>query len=343
MRVFVYEYTCGGGTATHSLAAALQAEGWAMLSAFLEDLGRVSGVETLTLLEEHCRHEYRGGVCRRICAQDQEKVFRELAAAADHTLVIAPEFDDILLTRCRWVLESGCRLLGPSLAAVKLTGDKLALSRHLRDRGVSTPESRPIVSGDEELPNAIFPMVWKPRYGAGSHATFLVKDLPELRACIGRARSEGWEGEALLQPFVPGKPASVAFLAGQRCRVPLLSAAQRLSDDGRFRYLGGCVPLPADLAGRAVQAAKRAVEAVPDLRGYLGVDVVLGHAEDGSGDAVIEINPRPTTSYVGLRALAETNLAEALLEVAIRDEMPRVVWRSGRVQFDADGTVRLNP
>ena len=34
-----------------------------------------------------------------------------------------------------------------------------------------------------------------------------------------------------------------------------------------------------------------------------------------SGDRVIEINPRLTTSYVGLRALARFNLAEALLAV----------------------------
>ena len=112
-----------------------------MLSTLLEDFHRVSGVETRTMVEAHCAYEPLGGVCRRFQASDQEKVFRELAAAADCTLVIAPEFEDILLTRCRWVLEAGGRLLGPSLAAVKLTSDKLALSRHLRSRGVPTPES----------------------------------------------------------------------------------------------------------------------------------------------------------------------------------------------------------
>src|SRR5216683_3627604 len=323
MRIFIYEYTCGAGIASHSLAA----EGWAMLSALLEDFGRVAGVETLTLLEERCPHEYRGGVCRRIPAPHQEKVFRELAAAADYTLVIAPEFVDILLTRCRWVLESAGRLLGPSLAAVNLTGDKLEFSRHLRDRGIPTPDSRPIVPG-EEPPHAIFPAVWKPRYGAGSQATFLVTDPEQLRTCVGRADAEGWQGEALLQPFVPGKAASVAFLVGRDCRFPLLPAAQRLSNDGRFRYQGGSVPLPVDLARRAVGVAKQAVEAVPDLRGYIGVDVVLGDASDGSSDTVIEIKPRPTTSYVGLRALAETNLAEALLRVAINNDVSPVRWRS---------------
>jgi predicted ATP-grasp superfamily ATP-dependent carboligase len=265
-----------------------------------------------------------------------------LAAAAHHTLVIAPEFNEILSTRCRWVLESGGRLLGPSLAAVQLTGDKLALSRHLRGRGVPTPQSHRFLPG-EPLPEVRYPQVWKPRYGAGSQATFLVKNPSALGDCIRKARAEGWGGEGLLQPLVQGQPASVAFLAGRRGLIPLLPAAQHLSEDGRFRYRGGKVPLPGELARRALQAALRAVEIVPELRGYVGVDVVLGCAEDGSGDAVIEINPRPTTSYVGLRALAETNLAQAWLQVAVREEMPLIRWRTGLAHFSASGIVELRP
>ena len=48
---------------------------------------------------------------------------------------IAPEFDRILESRCRWVLEEGGRLLGPSPEAVALTADKLALAEHLERSG----------------------------------------------------------------------------------------------------------------------------------------------------------------------------------------------------------------
>jgi predicted ATP-grasp superfamily ATP-dependent carboligase len=89
-----------------------------------------------------------------------------------------------------------------------------------------------------------------------------------------------------------------------------------------------------------VAIAQCALETIADLTGYVGVDVVLGDAEDGSSDAVIEINPRLTTSYVGLRALATSNLAEAWLQVALGTEIPNVSWRAGTVHFDADGAVR---
>jgi predicted ATP-grasp superfamily ATP-dependent carboligase len=86
------------------------------------------------------------------------------------------------------------------------------------------------------------------------------------------------------------------------------------------------------LEERAVSVARRAVECVPGLAGYVGVDVVLGER-----DWVIEINPRLTTSYVGLRALAEDNLAAAMIRVATGEAAAPIRWRDGAVTFRPDG------
>jgi predicted ATP-grasp superfamily ATP-dependent carboligase len=310
MRVFVYEYTCA--LAGIPVGESLRAEGRAMLAAVLDDFRRAPGVATITL---------EAGAGR--------DAFCQLARSADWTLVIAPEFEGILAERCRWVEEAGGRLLGPTAAAVRLTADKLLLSGRLRAAGVPTPAcTRP------DGP-ASFPAVLKPRDGAGSQATFLVRDGEGVIRGSQQAAAEGWRGELILQTFVAGMPASVALLVGPGRCVPLLPAAQHLSDDGRFRYLGGSVPLTVELRERAVTLARQAVEAVPGLLGYAGIDVVLGEQ-----DQVIEINPRLTTSYVGLRALAETNLAEAMLRVADGEEVS-LRWREGVVGFGADGTVEL--
>jgi predicted ATP-grasp superfamily ATP-dependent carboligase len=81
-----------------------------------------------------------------------------------------------------------------------------------------------------------------------------------------------------------------------------------------------------------------AVAALPLSQGYVGVDLVLGQAEDGSGDRVIEVNPRLTTSYVGLRALARANLAAAMLAVAA-GERPDLCFGSEPVEFTTDGRI----
>ena len=79
------------------------------------------------------------------------------------------------------------------------------------------------------------------------------------------------------------------------------------------------------------------------MKGYVGVDIVLGDAPDGSADWVIEINPRLTTSYVGLRALARGNLAGVLLAVVQREALPELGWHEGTVAWSADGAVTRGP
>jgi predicted ATP-grasp superfamily ATP-dependent carboligase len=327
MQLFVYEYLSAG--VDRSLPASLRAEGWAMLEAVCLDLAQLSGVEVRTLLSADEDRLLRGSRSERVQPADEETAFRHLARWADYSLIIAPEFDGILQTRCRWVEEEGGGLLGPSSRAVAQAADKFTLAEQLRLRGVRTPSCAPISSAGD----LGFPLVCKPRHGAGSLATFLVWDKPALLASVEQARSEGWTQELLVQPFIPGLAASIAFLIGSHIAVPLPPATQRLSDDGRFRYHGGAVPLPVDPADRVVRIAQPAVAIVPGLRGYVGVDVVLGDAPDGSCDWVIEINPRMTTSYIGLRALAQTNLAEAMLQIVHFDEVPSISWRSGTLLF----------
>ncbi len=332
MRVFVYEYLSSGAAGESSAVSSLQTEGWAMLSAVLEDFGRCPGVETITLLDPRlARFADIFPPCivpNFLRSIPEENAFRALAASADFSLVIAPEFGDILLRRCHWVEAEGGRLLGPSSTAVHWTADKLALTCHWKTCGIPTPSSA-----------ASYPLVCKPRFGAGSQATFLVHNEDELARARRQAHEEGWSGELILQPYARGRAVSVAFLAGSREWHALSAVEQHLSNDGRFRYLGGRLPLPQSLDRRARALAERAARCVEGLHGWFGVDLVLGDAEDGSGDAAIEINPRLTTSYVGLRRLARFNLAEALLAVALGSRPPSRDWGIEPIAFRANGEI----
>jgi len=333
MRVFLYEYT---SARPPEPTGSLHSEGWAMLQAVVEDFGNIPGLETMTLVHETSDCQL-GHSCQHIGKRQEQQAFRRLAAEADFTLVIAPEFDDILVSRCRWVLEAGGRLLGAAPQAVSMAADKYVAAKTFEAASIQTPVT--ILCTDQETRINSFPAVLKPRFGAGSQATFLVRTKNYLEDALLQAAREMPDGEFILQPFVAGLPASVAFLVGPAGMVPLLPAAQHLSSDGRFRYQGGEVPLPAGLPERALKLASRAVAAIPGLLCYIGVDLVLGEAEDGSQDFVIEINPRLTTSYIGLRRLARTNLAQALLELTSGKATAPLEWRPGIVRFLADGTL----
>lgn len=246
------------------------------------------------------------------------------AAEADYSLIVAPEFDAILLQRLEWVLEAGGRLLGPGPQAVRLTGDKWQMYQHWRQRGVPTP----VTWLDDMTPPCPGPYVSKWREGAGSQEMRLSADFEP-------------RGERFLwQRFHPGLPASVTFLAGRNGRLlPLLPGEQRLAAGGRFGYAGGMMPLPTDLADRAIRLGRRALADIPDLLGWVGVDLVLDENGDETNDVAIEVNARLTTSYLGLRALSRKNLITLMLALAQGEDV-QPAWKPGRVAFTPDGQVR---
>jgi predicted ATP-grasp superfamily ATP-dependent carboligase len=337
VKIFVYEHMNGGALAGIADGSSLRSEGRAMLAAVLADLQSCPGAETLALLDGA-----QIGVGRAVHVSNAVQAvaaFRALAREADRTLVIAPELGGILEARCQWVEEEGGLLLGPSSAAVGLTTDKLTLASHLSCRGIPTPATS-LVDGQTACPFP-FPVVVKPRDGAGSVATTLIESPEMWRRREKSAQQDGWSGDRIVQPFASGMSASVAVLVGERGLFALAPTSQHLSDDGRFHYRGGAAPLPAAEAHRASELARRAVAAVPGLKGYVGVDLVLGADEDGRGDSVIEINPRLTTSYIGLRELARFNLAVAILAACEGTPMPEFAWHAGPVCWSADGAVAL--
>lgn len=249
--------------------------------------------------------------------KNEKRAFYHLAAEADFTLVIAPETGGILEQRCQWVLDAGGQLLGSPPAVIRQVADKLNLFQRLKEKGIPTPPTLPLA----EALNFPFagPIVVKPRRGAGSLANHVVRTRRDLTRFADLENAQ----EMIVQPYIPGQPASIAMLVGPTGQShALLPAEQTLSDDGRLRYLGGAAPLNVELSAIAIRLARRAVCAFPGLLGYVGVDLVLTK----NGGHVIEINPRLTTSYLGLRALSKSNLAAAMLDVA-QGRRPSLIWK----------------
>ena len=333
--VLIHEYVTGGGLAGSELPASWAAEGAAMRRALAADFGGLPEVRVLMTLDERFPIEAGPWTTVRVGPGREPEVFARLAAEADYTLVIAPETGGCLLDRARVIEEVGGRSLGSAPAAIELAGDKLRLDRYLAARGVPTPPGRWIAPGDGLPPDGPYPAVLKPIDGAGSVDTFLVASAealpPEARALP----------EALLQPYLPGVPMSASFLVDPAGPMSLIGLArQRVERRGdRLVYLGGTVPAAAPGA-----EARRAVAAIPGLCGWVGVDFVW---DEATGVTVLDLNPRPTTSYVGLRHCVRSDGSLAW-EWLVRfqapgfcDENDRGDGRDGEetVTFDADGTI----
>jgi predicted ATP-grasp superfamily ATP-dependent carboligase len=357
MLIFIYESQTAGGWLhwDEPPQESLLREGRAMVTALATDFARLTGVDVVLLrhesvslpaLPDNVRVRQVGSL------NTHNEAFAVAAKAAQWSIMIAPEGVDLWL-RCLDVKDAAGCLLGLSPDLVMLATSKHAIAEHLIDRGVPAPEGIVLTC---EMPRELmaefakigvddvarefeaasadefpFPGVFKPCFGAGSVNVQYVPSRDSLPPVDAPSR---------LERYYPGLAASVAVLCGPRVNIALQPCTQRLSADGRFTYLGGSTPLAPHLAKRASRLASRAIETLEAPLGYLGVDLVLGDDPTGAEDVVIEINPRLTTSYVGLRAACRDNLAAAMLDVA-EGRPCTLSWRDERVEFDPDGTVRI--
>jgi predicted ATP-grasp superfamily ATP-dependent carboligase len=204
------------------------------------------------------------------------------------------------------VERSGCLLLNSSAQAVALAASKQRTLEVLRGAGVPVVESH---RADRlpELPSGAF--VVKPDIGAGCQGIRLLIGQAALKDYLAAQNDPGaW----LVQPYLQGTAASLSLLVGHDCVCLLGSNRQRVVqvDDG-FSLLGCVVNGLHAERGPLLELAQRICRAIPGLFGYVGVDLVVTE----QGPVVLEVNPRLTTSYVGLGRSTGRNIAELMLRM----------------------------
>lgn len=296
-----------------------------MLSALVLDAAG-AGVEPVVLLDE--RLARGGSVLPRTSAAEtilvppggeRDCLARE-AARADRTIVVAPETDGLLAERVALVRRHGGRVVAGDDRFIALAADKQATIQVLADRGIPVPAGGVLGPG-LPLPDGFrMPAVAKARSSCGGEGLAIVARADDLPAAPFERRVEA---------FVSGTPVGVSCLCGPGLVLPLPPVRQRFATDGTRRFLGGDFSLAGPAAERAVVLARLAVTALAvrggEPRGWVGVDMILGGREDGLDDRVLEVNPRLTTSFVGLRRWSSGNLLSALLTVA-DGERPADGW-----------------
>ena len=334
MRVFLYEFVTGGGLLASGEVptGSLLREGAAMVNALATDFCRLPRVGVDVMRDVRIRGNGPGNMHVVAHANEEAHTFENLAREAHWTVVIAPEISGNLVRRCETVENVGGRLLGPSMSAIRLASNKQQTVEFLGRLGVATPRGRLIPPGSPVPGEFRFPAVLKPIDGAGSLGIVRLASADDALAVPTEASARRME------QYCPGIAASVAYLCGGKRPVDLPPCRQLIDEACGFAYRGGRWPLTRELADRAVRLAGRAVERLPQLRGYLGVDVVLGSSPDGADDVVVEINPRLTTSYVGLSALCNDNLAQAMLAAAQGRDV-ELSFQCDSLELTADGRV----
>lgn len=241
-----------------------------------------------------------------------------LAPGCGCGLVIAP---DHLLFRYTAILERLTHNLGCGSMNAAVCADKRQTSRILARHGIGVPE---------ETTNGI--RVIKPVTGCGAIGVVLA----DRNAEPGEIATQYIEGEHMSVSLVASRVTGNACLyyTGEP-PLPLALNRQyiRVDDSGRFHYEGGETPADHPRKEEIISTAVRAVQ-VLGCQGYTGVDMVVSPDRV----VVVDVNPRITTSIVGIATCMEEEIADLLVR-ASHGETLMPVHMHGKIRFNSAGAV----
>jgi len=371
VKVAVLEYLSGGGLQKDVNSTSLFNEGLAMLTALAIDLA-LCGHDVHTCLDGKAADDpsvafrsAKAALCASFAERKTQLIVHqidhdndehswmnrwiEVASQCDQTIVIAPEIHQQLENIVAKLRRSGAIVVASSETFLHATSDKLSTASLFKKSQVPHPATQSLSSYltsidqlDESKPASAVTL--KRRDGAGC---------VDMKVFANRGKLTDWlqnyapqnllRDEWIIQPWLIGRPASMALLAGDEWQL-LGAVDQHITLDhsskqigyAEVSYLGGSGPLRGVSVEQLENLASQVREALPSgAASWIGIDfLVPDESVDSKNLIVIEVNPRLTTSYLGYRKWYGYKLADALLGNVSFSDL-KLTMNQQRIPFDA--------
>ena len=319
MKLLLLEYITAGGLNRESLDTSLLQEAVLMRDALLRDFSDISGLQIVTTYDARLTppdNAYR--TIAMDATSNPESVWQELLTQCEAALIVAPETSDVLSRLTQMVEAAAIKNLGSHLEAVNIASDKYDTYKLLKHANITTMPTWAATEFAEIEHISLNGFVIKPKDGAGCETTYYFAEKSGVLTWLANHPHEN----LIVQPFQLGMPASISalFKQGQAwvlgCNeqlVHILDGDIQVDGNNTIHFKGcrvnACNEYLADFTSLANQVAA----ALPTLSGYAGIDLIVDKDEIN----VVEINPRITTSYSGLRESLGHNPAQLILDLAL--------------------------
>jgi len=332
--LFVCEFITGGGLQDALLPKSLVIEGLLMRDALLRDLHTLPKYQLVTTHD--CRlkpSEYVDNSIEINSTVDVWSTWESCMLTADCVWLIAPETNGILGQLTAMAERLGKPVIGANLHAVEIASSKYLTYQWLKKSNIQTvptwfyPEWQLVVSKYSST------QLWlaKPNDGAGCELTFIFEHKTMLSKWFNQDATR--VHSHVIQPYQIGTPASISVLGnGETCIVLSCNLQHIEAQQNTLHYKGGVVNGALDYFAEMTKLAQQVQTALPGLRAYYGLDILLPSRAD-EAITLLEINPRLTTTYAKLANAMNANPAELILNVCLDAEYPLPAFEMNRVDF----------
>ena len=260
---------------------------------------------TLSYMFENMKLPFRTAIVGK--KEDYFDVLEKIETLYDYVLLIAPPRE---LMKASKIVKD--KILGPTYDCILTFSNKKSTYKFLEERGIQVPRTKYIRKGRTLEENLPYPVVVKPVDMAGGAGITLVKTPDNLEYALNRAWDNTFSEEIAVQEFLVGVHASISVIS-DGSNVHFISNNIQLIDvgsKGELKYYGGITPLRnSEMLEKSLSIINKMLKGCNCLRGYFGLDVVWVNWRP----YVVEVNPRLTTSFIGLAEVLGEDLGKLIL------------------------------
>jgi len=330
--LFIFEFVSGGGYNKLYIPPFLFCEGFAMLRTIVEDFKKL-GFKITALLDKRFSHFSRylnSDIIKYVKPKEAYlKKYIECVKESTFCFIIAPEFSNHLINLTQIIKDHKKKLLSIDLNGVRLGTYKLETYKYFKAHNLKSPKSYiiPYKAGFidvdfilqkfDQFGNSI---IIKPEDGAGSELLFHFKDKDQLLHFFKKPKEKlDFKRSYIVQEYVEGDDLSISIInrtnpkkAGVMEQIILSINTQQvqiLNPNNESLYLGGFTPVENyEVLRQRFEEILKSMD-LTNFQGYFGIDFIK---KSDNSLHFIEINPRLTTSYIGIRNILDYNPIELL-------------------------------
>ncbi|MCR5027365.1 MAG: ATP-grasp domain-containing protein [Methanobrevibacter sp.] len=341
-RILVFEYFTASGEKDKCIIS----EAEALLFALIDDLKEYNLDVVVNEYYGNIISQY-GNVNPILIDEDIVSWLKDNAADFNKAIFIAAENNNNLYNITKILEENNVYVYTSSSEACLISSDKFQTYEELFNI-VPQPRSfrmkidpkgywkRAIENLYEkwqaEDPLTPLKIIIKPLIGVDCEDIVVIENIDDLSYDLEEIFPPG--SRIIIQEFIEGEDVSVSLLCNDGKAIPISLNKQFVElKDEKGTYVGGMLPFESEYKDEIFEIATKACEHVKGLKGFVGVDLLIAEDDIYQG-YLLEINSRFTTPYVGLKKIANFNIAKTIINENFDD---LDISLEGKVEFKKSG------
>lgn len=307
--IFVCEFITGGGLNHSELDSSLVSEGLLMRDALLKDLSTLPYELFVTVDARLLSPDAMTHMQSISATDDVWEKWDKLISQVDAVWIIAPETDGYLQKLTSLVLKHQKIVIGCGLTTIDVCRSKLSSYYFFKQHDLHTIHTYLSTNWDKTLSRK---WVVKPDDGAGCEETRLFDRADVMDWIVNQHKTR----THVIQPYIEGSPASISCIMHKGHAQVLSCNEQLISINNNVLSYRGFVINGMQVYWKHFAAlAEKIAKLLPDANGYVGIDVIVCDTGKKQPELMIlEVNPRLTTTYVGLGEATGLNPAKLIID-----------------------------